>query len=256
MNRSILYFATASMFLMGCGRVAFQPASPSSASRPAAKTTAATRAIAIAEAPASRSEQTTEAVASAASTGRRQPGDFVVQRFSGSYLRTPLVLTQRVLAREGATIVVEVTADRGRDKRTMRVRLNDAGGTEKELVGAAWLLDGAEKAAPPAAYDKLLASTVLAVDRNEATLARQAVDITVSGVSLRALRTSYRVRVGGQLATMNTLESEGFSWGDLGGEIVTSNGEVLYKAELVELGHAPEKAQGKEAVVAQAAIGH
>jgi len=54
---------------------------------------------------------------------------------------------------------------------------------------------------------------------------------------------------------MNTLESEGFSWGDLGGEIVTSNGEVLYKAELVELGHGPEKAQRKEAVVAQAAIG-
>ncbi len=50
-------------------------------------------------------------------------------------------------------------------------------------------------------------------------------------------KTSYRVRVGKKKATLRTVESEGFAWGDLGGEITAGNGKVLYRAEVVELGH-------------------
>jgi hypothetical protein len=43
--------------------------------------------------------------------------------------------------------------------------------------------------------------------------------------------------VGKKQATMSTLESSTFVWGDVGGEIKTDKGKVLYKAEVVEAGH-------------------
>jgi hypothetical protein len=36
---------------------------------------------------------------------------------------------------------------------------------------------------------------------------------------------------------MRTLESASFAWGDVGGEITTDKGKVLYRAEVIEAGH-------------------
>ena len=38
-------------------------------------------------------------------------------------------------------------------------------------------------------------------------------------------------------ATLSTIESPAFAWGDVGGEIVTAKGKVLYRAEVIDAGH-------------------
>ena len=46
------------------------------------------------------------------------------------------------------------------------------------------------------------------------------------------------MRIGKTKATMRTLQSEDFAWGDVGGEITAEDGRVLYRAELIDRGHA------------------
>ena len=63
----------------------------------------------------------------------RKPGDFVVYRFSGTFRKEPVVLTQRVVAREGSVVVIDATLEEGTKKQTLRLRMNDAGAA----IGAA-----------------------------------------------------------------------------------------------------------------------
>ncbi|HTQ46532.1 MAG TPA: hypothetical protein VMI75_27455 [Polyangiaceae bacterium] len=37
---------------------------------------------------------------------------------------------------------------------------------------------------------------------------------------------------------MRTLSSESFPWGDVGGDIISEDGRVLYRAEVVDVGAA------------------
>ena len=69
-------------------------------------------------------------------------------------------------------------------------------------------------------------------------LGAEDVKVAVGAETIDAKRTSFRVRVGKKHATLRTLESPTFAWGDLGGEITTDAGKVLYKAEVVDAGHA------------------
>jgi hypothetical protein len=82
-----------------------------------------------------------------------------------------------------------------------------------------------------------MARTTLVADSNEAVVGSEDVTVEVGGASLAAKQTTYRVRVGKHKATLRTLESAVFPWGDVGGEITAANGKVLYKAEVVEAGH-------------------
>ena len=44
------------------------------------------------------------------------------------------------------------------------------------------------------------------------------------------------MRVGKHEATMSTVESEAFPWGDVGGDITTADGQLLYRVEVVDAG--------------------
>jgi hypothetical protein len=168
----------------------------------------------------------------------RMPGDFVVYRFTGSFRKAPLTLTERVIARSGSVLTVDFTAADGKQREELRVRIDD-GTSAHEVVGVARLDHGVEKPSTVEAYEALMARTALAADSNEALVGTEDVTVEVGGASLAAKRTTYRVRVGKQRATLRTIESALFPWGDLGGEITASNGKVLYRAEVVEAGHDP-----------------
>src|SRR5690349_21515049 len=58
---------------------------------------------------------------------RRRVGDLVVHRFSGSFHRTPLVLTEEVKGRDGASWVVDLTLEDGATSSRFRVRMDDEG---------------------------------------------------------------------------------------------------------------------------------
>jgi hypothetical protein len=231
MNRTLLTFAMASLLATGCARANLAPAA-TPASEPAAKSpTKATEAEA--------EKTAVEATASEAAevTGARKAGDFIVYRFSGSFRKAPLTLTERVIERRGALLTVDILAEAGETKRQLRVKIDESSATKNDVVEVSVIEDGKETPAGLDAYESLLAETSLAADENEAMLGAEDAMLDIGGAPLPVRKTSYRVRVGKKQATLRTVESEGFAWGDLGGDITAGNGKVLYRAEVVELGH-------------------
>ncbi len=239
MNRTLLTLAMASLLATGCARANLAPAAASPAPSSVEKAPAAATAETTTTAEGARA---TDATASdAETTGARKAGDFIVYRFTGSFRKTPLTLTERVIARSGAMLTVDITAEEGESKRQLRVKINEASAVKNDVVAVSVIENGAEKPAGIEAYEALLAATSLAADENEAMLGAEDAMLDVGGAPLPVRKTSYRVRVGKKSATLRTVESEGFAWGDLGGEITAGNGKVLYRAEVVELGHADGK---------------
>jgi hypothetical protein len=233
MNRTLLTFALASLFATGCIRVNLAPAK-AAASESATEAKAEVTEEKVEEATSAPAAKASEAVET---TGARKAGDFIVYRFSGSFRKAPLTLTQRVIERRGATLTVDVTVEEGDTKRQLRVKINEASAVKNDVVAVSLLENGAETPAGIEAYEALLAETALAADENQAMLGVEDAMLDVGGAPIPVRKTSYRVRVGKNAATLRTVESEGFAWGDLGGEITASNGKLLYRAEVVELGH-------------------
>jgi hypothetical protein len=239
MNRTLLTLALGSLLATGCARVNLAPAAATPASARADQAPAAATAATTATAEVTGA---TDATASdAETTGARKAGDFIVYRFTGSFRKAPLTLTERVIARSGAMLTVDITAEEGESKRQLRVKINEASAVKNDVVAVSVIENGAEKPAGIEAYEALLADTSLAADENEAMLGAEDAMLDVGGAPLPVRKTSYRVRVGKKSATLRTVESEGFAWGDLGGEITAGNGKVLYRAEVVELGHTDGK---------------
>ena len=234
MNRTLLTFAMASLLATGCARATLAPTAATPASEHAAK--APTKA-ADADAEADKAAPEAAPSESAEVTGARKAGDFIVYRFSGSFRKAPMTLTERVIARHGSLLTVDIVAEAGETKRQIRVQIDESSATKNDVVAVTVIENGTETPAGIDAYESLLAETSLAADENEEMLDTEEAMLDVGGAPLPVRKTSYRVRVGKKKATLRTVESEGFAWGDLGGEITAGNGKVLYRAEVVELGH-------------------
>ena len=167
----------------------------------------------------------------------RAPGDFVIYRFSGSYREAPITLSQRVVKREHGYLVVDVKIDDGGSQQRLRLRIGDEG-TERagELVSVARLIGNVQHPFGKAAFDELMNGIMLTADENEGLIDTASMVIDIAGDKLPCTVSSYRVRVGAHDAVMTTLSSPAFAWGHVGGEIATSDGRLLYKAEIVDLG--------------------
>ena len=83
----------------------------------------------------------------------------------------------------------------------------------------------------------MMAKTVVAADQNEEQLGTERTSVLVGNQTLPCTKTRYRVRVGKRIATMSTVESAGFAWGDVAGDITTLEGQVLYSVEIIDAGH-------------------
>lgn len=165
-------------------------------------------------------------------------GDFVVYRFSGSFLKAPVTLTEKVVSRQGDAFVLDVTYDDGSAKEAFRAHMKGDSPMHGEVVSVARMVKGVEKAAPLSLYDEVLGRVALVADQNEAQLGSEKVKLPVAGHgTLACERSTYRVKVGKQTATMRTTESDAFAWGEIGAEITGANGKVIYKAEIVDAGH-------------------
>lgn len=235
MNRTLLTLAMASLLATGCARANLAPTAATPASESATKTPTKAAAEAEKAAPEAAAPEAAEV------TGARKAGDFIVYRFSGSFRKAPLTLTERVVERRGSLLTVDIVAEAGETKRQLRVKIDESSAAKNDVVEVSVIENGTETPAGIDAYEALLAETSLAADENEAMLGAEDAMLDVGGAPLPVRKTSYRVRVGKKQATLRTVESEGFAWGDLGGEITAGNGKVLYRAEVVELGHSDAK---------------
>jgi hypothetical protein len=167
----------------------------------------------------------------------RAPGDYVVFRFSGKLEKNPITLTQRLVALDDGVTVIDYTVEEGTSKKTMRARMVGAG-TEQKVASAAWMDGEIEGPLPAAALDAFLARTLVATDANGGVERSESTTIRIGDRAVDCTRTTYKVKVGHRDATMAVLASDGFAWGDVGGEIRATDGTLLYKAELVGEGNA------------------
>jgi hypothetical protein len=227
MKLCLLPLVALALSATACGRAALD----APANAPVADSPVAAPAKAASEDP-TESPVAAANIVSAPAKATRNVGDFVTYRFSGAFRKAPVAITEKVVARKGGLLLVDVVMDDGKKKEELLVKMTD----DSEVRAVSRLVNGVETATDAAAFERMFAKATLAADANEATLGTQAISVDVGGKPLAAQQTTFRVRVGKKTATMKTLESASFAWGDLGGEITTEDGKTLYKAEVVEVG--------------------
>jgi hypothetical protein len=247
MKRLLLTASVLTLLQLGCASKVMQPSPATAAEEGQSKSPAADSETSSAADPKPvdvalpAGEQ---ASAGPGATLRRNLGDFVVYRFSGSYRKTPVTVTERVVARNEGVLVVDVTVEDESKRDQLRLRVHDVPGEPDDILSVARVDDGVLKPFGVAAYETLMSKTMVPVDRNEALLGSEDTTLRVGSTAFNCHKSSYRVRTGDALATMTTMESSAFAWGDLGGQIQAADGSLLYKAEVVQYGGAPQPAAG------------
>jgi hypothetical protein len=176
----------------------------------------------------------------ATSPESRKPGDFVVFNFEGSFYKNPLTLTERVIDRDAGSITIELSlAEKGKKVEVLRVRSSTTPERHGDVLGIEKATNtGSFATAKNEEYEAFMAKTMASADENESIVDSTDDVVTVRQTRIPVTKTRYRVKIGKQAATMSTLASQTFSWGDLGGEIKTDGGALVYRASLVDMGDA------------------
>ncbi len=161
----------------------------------------------------------------------KNAGDFVTTEITQAGRKTPLVLTQRVISRDGTTMFVEYELKDGQKSQVYRVR------TEGEQVAeVTTVISGVEHASTVAAFDAMMARTIPNVTRNDGAFDSEPAEVSFGGKTAAATRTSYKIAIAGKAATMTVTQSDKFAWGDVEGEITDAAGKMVYRARVVESG--------------------
>ncbi|MFZ5890944.1 MAG: hypothetical protein ACOY0T_07830 [Myxococcota bacterium] len=159
----------------------------------------------------------------------RRVGDLVVHRFSGAYRKNPLVLTERVVDKHGNDWVVDLTLEEGVKVSRLRVRMDNEG-----RVSSVSRMDGGrERPASLDDYGALVEKTLLAADVNEGLLGAERSTCLLGARELDCETKSYKVWLAEKPATMRVITSPELPGQDVGGEITSHDGRLLYRSELV-----------------------
>jgi hypothetical protein len=175
-------------------------------------------------------------IAEEAKPAERLPevGDFTVQRYSGSFRKYPVTVTEEVIARDGDLMIVDHTLEDGEKTLHFRTRVDLK---SKKTVAVSKLENGTELEMPLQAYETLMAATVFAADSNEERIGAESATCLLSGKELDCEVTSYRVMVGGKPAKLSVTTSKALADRDVAGEIMSEDGNLIYRAEIVEMGN-------------------
>ena len=171
----------------------------------------------------------------------RKVGDFRVHRFSGSYQKTPLTLTEEVVAQENGAWVVDYTFEEQSGTTKLRVHFDPRTDSVRRVTK---LVGTQEQGMPIAAYEKLIERTSFAADSNDGLLAATRGTCLVGPNELECETKSYKVAIGDKVAILNVSRSNSVPDGDVAGDIIGSDGAVIYRSELVEIGNASSPKRG------------
>ncbi len=180
------------------------------------------------------SEQPSEPPTARLSGPLRQPGDFVVTRFSGSFTTRPIEVKETLLERSGETIRYELAWSRGEEQQHLRLERSASSGA---LLRVQKLGVGEPEELSQQAYESLLASTLFIPDSNDAAGATEKGSCLVGERLLKCDKVSYAVTVGEKAAKFVVNRSELIPGGELGGEVTSAQGELLYRSEILDYGH-------------------
>lgn len=171
-------------------------------------------------------------------TPTRVAGDFVVYRFSGAFHKGPVTLTEKVLEAAGPILLVELTLNGGKNDGTLRVRFDTTPNAKTDVLSVARVeASGGEKPSTMAAYEALMSETVFAADQNEEILGTESMKIAIGSKTFDCVQTRYSVIVGRKKGVLSTIASKAFAWGDVGGELKTNDGKLVYRIDIVDAGH-------------------
>jgi hypothetical protein len=168
----------------------------------------------------------------------RQPGDWLVLRFSGGFHKTPLILEEKVVAWEEDVLVTDWTLEEGVTRSTLRVRTRPA--DANAIVSVSRPVDDAEAPATIADWEAMTGRTAFAADTNEGLIDAAQETCTVAGRVLECRKVVYQVTVGDADATLTVMSSDELPGRDVAGEIVGADGKLIYRAELIEMGRGAE----------------
>ena len=244
MVRTLLLAASITILAPGCASHARSAASPKTAhvARATPKRAVASKKT-VPTAPADVAASAAEEAEAALPPERedtprpmaRKLGDFHVYQYAGSFTKQPLTLTEQVVAREGDTLVVDFVLEEGSTMSALRVRMKPSG----EAVSAARIGADGEVSAPLAEYDALVRKTQLVPDSNDEVVGSEHTACLVGEEQVDCDVTTYKVSFGGKHAKLTITRSSGVPGRDIGGDIVSDEGKVLYSARLVERGNEP-----------------
>ncbi len=106
-----------------------------------------------------------------------------------------------------------------------------------EILSVARLVEGKEEITSRAEFEALIAKVTFVPDSNEGYVDRTLGTCLVGPSELDCETKSYRVMVGDREANLDITRSDRLPGRDLGGEITTDDGKIIYRAELLEAGH-------------------
>jgi hypothetical protein len=101
-----------------------------------------------------------------------------------------------------------------------------------------------EISVPLDSYEEMMARTTFAADSNDGLLASGHSTCLVGSSELDCETKTYKVRVGEKQATLTVSRSTSVDNGDVMGDITASDGTVIYRSELVEMGNADSPRHG------------
>lgn len=175
-----------------------------------------------------------EAAAAVSSDAELQVGDYFVQRFSGSFSKTPMVLTERVIAREKGAFVIDFRLEQGKQASSLRLRVDAK--DPRRILRVTEVKGDDESPSSLAVYEALMARTMFSPDENEEKLTTERTTCLIGEREVECERTNYRVRIGDKEATLTVVTSKAANGRDLGGEVMTADGKLLYRAQMIETG--------------------
>lgn len=184
-------------------------------------------------APATASEDG-ETAQQKVATGRKL-GDFHVYQYGGSFMKQPVTLTEQVIAQQDDVLTVDFVLEEGTTMSGLRVKMKP----DDEILSVARITADGEVPATLEDYDALMAKTQIVPDSNDQTLASDHTSCLIGDQSVDCNVTTYKVTIGGKPATLTVMTSPNLPGRDLGGQLVTDDGKVLYTARLVERGNEP-----------------
>lgn len=161
-------------------------------------------------------------------------GDYVVQRITGSFSKKPLMLTQKIIARGDDHITVDYTLLEGRTQTRLRVERIESTG---HVVRVSKMDGDKATSGDVNDFDAMMQKTAFAADDNEGIVGSEKQTCLVGGKEIDCEKTSYKVKIGGQDATMSVAHSDALPGQDVSGEIRTDDGDVVYHAQVIEVGN-------------------
>lgn len=195
----------------------------------AAKTDVGPRVV---QAPAAAPKK--QAAAPSVEAPARKVGDFWVHRISGSFSAKPMLLVERVVAIDETGTTVEYTLE---DPEGQSKLLVTREASTDAVISVMRVVDGKPEPASVADLEELIAKTTFAPDSNEGYVDRTLGTCLVGPSELDCETKSYRVTVGSREASLDITRSDKYPGRDIGGEITSADGEVIYRAELLEAGN-------------------